>query len=311
MFFTLPKPAAQLVQRIRHSTDHMTPASRALLWAASAGLLFNMLNAVVRGLALHMHPFQTQFLRYACGLLVLLPIVFSMGVSTYRPQNMAGQFGRGALHTLAMFFWFAALPKIPLANMTAIGFSTPLFIMLGAYFFLREPMCWERWLATGLGFAGVMIVVGPQFTAGSADSGWFHLLMLCSAPLFAASFLITKALTRSETAGTILVWQNITITLYSLPLALLHWTAISPAQMATFLLAGALGSGAHYCLTRSFQKADISATQSLRFIDLIWSAMFGWLLFSDVPTANAILGGVVISAATIWVARREAQRATL
>jgi drug/metabolite transporter (DMT)-like permease len=262
----------------------------------------------VRGLAQHMHPFQAQFLRYACGLLVLLPFIARYGLARYRPRSVASQFGRGALHTVAMFFWFAALPKIPLANMTAIGFSTPLFIMLGAYLFLHEPMRWERWLATALGFAGVVVVVGPQFTSGNANSGWFHLLMLCSSPLFAASFLVTKAFTRIETAGTILVWQNLTITLISLPFALLHWTAISPMQFASFVLAGALGSGAHYCLTRSFQKADISSTQSLKFLDLIWSAMLGWLLFGDVPTANAIVGGVVISAATIWVARREARR---
>jgi drug/metabolite transporter (DMT)-like permease len=60
-------------------------------------------------------------------------------------------------------------------------------------------------------------------------------------------------------------------------------------------------------LTRSFKKADISATQSLKFLELVWSALMGWLLFSDVPTINAIIGGMVISAATLWVARRESR----
>ena len=308
MFLPPQNPAMRLLQRMQERATHLHPATRALLWAASAGLLFNLLNALVRALAQNIHPLQAQFLRYACGLVVTLPIVLKFGFANYWPRSIGSQFGRGALHSVAMFFWFAALPKIPLANMTAIGFSTPLFIMLGAYVFLHEPMRWERWLATGLGFAGVVVVVGPQFTSGDANSGWYHLLMLCSAPLFAASFLVTKALTRYETAGTILLWQNISITVLCLPLALLHWSAISPLYWAGFLLSGALGSGAHYCLTRSFQKADISSTQSLKFLDLIWSAMLGWLLFSDVPTANALVGGVVISAATIWVARREARR---
>jgi drug/metabolite transporter (DMT)-like permease len=133
--------------------------------------------------------------------------------------------------------------------------------------------------------------------------------MLASAPLFAASFLVTKALTRYETTGTILVWQGITVTLFSLPMALLHWSAVSAWQWAGFLLCGALGTAAHYCLTRSFKKADISATQSLKFLELVWSAMLGWLLFSDVPTLNAIVGGLVITAATLWVARRESRTA--
>jgi drug/metabolite transporter (DMT)-like permease len=312
-------PWTWIHQRVHHHTAHLTPTARALLWAASAGLLFCLLNALMRMLAQNMHPFQTQFLRYACGVLVLLPIVAQHGIAAFRPQNISGQFARGALHTLALFFWFAALPNIPLANMTAIGFSTPLFIMLGAAIFLREPMRWERWLATGLGFAGVMIVVGPQFgasagtgaavgvAASGGSSGFYHLLMLASAPLFAASFLVTKALTRYETTGTILVWQAITVTLFSLPMALLHWTAPSAWQWAGFLLSGALGSAGHYCITRSFKKADISSTQSLKFLDLVWSALMGWLLFSDVPTLHAIIGGMVISAATIWVARRESR----
>jgi drug/metabolite transporter (DMT)-like permease len=303
--------SSRIAQRVHHHTASLSPTARALLWAASAGLLFSLLNALMRFLAQHIDPFQAQFLRYACGLAVLMPVVLKRGIANYRPQHIGGQFMRGALHTLGLCFWFAALPKIPLADMTAIGFTTPLFIMLGAYVFLREPMRWERWLATLLGFTGVMIVVGPQFgiaSGGSGNSsGWYHLLMLASAPLFAASFLVTKALTRYETTGTILVWQSITVTLFSLPLALLHWTTPSAWQWAGFVLGGALGSAGHYCITRSFRKADISATQSLKFLDLVWSALMGWLLFSDVPTLHAIIGGMLISAATIWVARRESR----
>jgi drug/metabolite transporter (DMT)-like permease len=120
---------------------------------------------------------------------------------------------------------------------------------------------------------------------------------------------VTKALTRYETTGTILLWQAITVTLLSLPLALPGWQAPTPWQWAGFLACGVLGSAGHYCLTRSYHIADISATQSAKFLDLLWSALMGWLLFSDLPTFSTILGGVIISAATLWLARREAQRA--
>jgi drug/metabolite transporter (DMT)-like permease len=304
--------------RIHHHTGHLSPAGRAMLLAAGAGLCFSMLNALLRALTLHIHPFEAQFLRYAAGLVVLLPLILTHGMARYTPQNVRGQFTRGGLHTLALVFWFTALPQIPLANMTAIGFSTPLFVMLGAYLFLHEPMRWERWLATLLGFGGVLIVVGPQFGVGGAagaasagalgSTGWYHLMMLASAPLFAGSFLVTKALTRYETTGTIMVWQAITVSLLSLPLALFYWTMPTVWQLAGFLLSGVLGTVGHYLLTKAFQKVDISATQSLKFLDLVWSALMGWLMFSDVPTANALMGGALISAATIWVARREAKR---
>jgi drug/metabolite transporter (DMT)-like permease len=133
--------------------------------------------------------------------------------------------------------------------------------------------------------------------------------MLGSAPLFAASFLVTKALTRYETTGTILLWQAITVTLLSLPLALPGWSWPTPWQWAGFLVCGVLGSTGHYCLTRSYRIADISATQSVKFLELVWSALMGWLLFADLPTASTLLGGAVIAAATLWVARRESRAA--
>jgi drug/metabolite transporter (DMT)-like permease len=278
----------------------------------AAGLIFTLLNTLIRQLSQHIDPFQAQFLRYAFGLAVLLPLVWRHGAAAYRPKNIAGQFARGALHTVGLGLWFFALPHIPLADTTAIGFTTPMFIMLGAWWVFKEPMRWERWLATGLGFAGVLVVVGPKLsllggTSGAEGGGGFHLAMLASAPMFAASFLLTKALTRVETTGTILVWQNITVVLFSLPLALLAWRTPGPWEWAGFALSGVLGSAGHYCLTRSFAAADISATQSAKFLELVWAALLGWAVFGDLPTVSTMVGGLLISAATLWVARRESR----
>lgn len=287
---------------VHERAARLSPTARAMLWAASAGLLFSMLNALMRALALGVDPFQAQFLRYFCGLLVLLPIVLHRGVAAYRPHNIGGQFLRGGAHTLGLALWFTALPKIPLADMTAIGFTTPIFIMIGARLAFNEPMRWERWVATLAGLGGVLIVVGPAL---SDSGGLYHVVMLASAPVFATSFLITKALTRYETTGTILVWQSITVACLSLPLALLNWQWVGPLQWAAFLLTGVLGSAGHYCLTRSFTRADISATQSVKFLDLVWSAFLGFVLFSDVPTSSTLIGGSLICAGTVWLARRE------
>jgi drug/metabolite transporter (DMT)-like permease len=281
---------------------HWSPTTRGLLWACGAGLLFSLLNALMRLLTLNVDPLQSQFLRYFFGLVVLLPLVLHRGIAAYRPQQLRGQFARGAFHTAGLCLWFVALPKIPLADMTAIGFTTPLFIMVGAYVFFREAMRWERWAAMGFGLAGVSIVVGPQL---SGSGGGYHLVMLASAPLFAGSFLIAKALTRNDSAGVILVWQGITVSLFSLPLALLNWQWPGAWQWLGFVVCGLLGSAGHYCLTRSFAAADISATQSAKFLDLVWSALMGFALFADVPSQTTLIGGTLICAATIWVARRE------
>ncbi len=284
--------------------SQLDPVVKGLLWTSAGGLCLSVLNAVMRGLTLQLDPLQSQFLRYGFGLLVMLPLILRAGLAAYVPRQIGGQFLRGAVHTAGLCLWFVALPKIPLADMTAIGFTGPIFIMIGAYLFFKEPMRWERWLAATIGFVGVVIVVGPKL---SGAGGGYNLVMLASAPLFAASFLLTKALTRYERVEVIVVWQAITVTLFSLPLALLHWQAPTLVQWGTFFICGILGSAGHYCLTRSFGIADISATQSVKFLDLVWSAALGWLIFSDTPARSTLAGGVVICASTLWIARREAR----
>jgi drug/metabolite transporter (DMT)-like permease len=277
---------------------------RGLLWSGAAGLLFVILNSIMRGLSIALDPFQVQFLRYLMGIVVMLPLVARSGLLAYRPASIRANFTRGAVHTVGLCIWFIAIPHISIADTTAIGFTGPIFIMLGAVLVFKEPMRWERWVASAIGFIGVLIVVAPKLTG---SGGIYSLLMLLSSPIFAASFLMTKALTRNERSGVIVLWQAISVTLFSLPLAVLHWQAPTATQWLLFVLCGLLGSVAHYCLTSSYAAADISATQSIKFLDLIWAAVIGWAAFGDEPTRTTLIGGVVICASTLWIARRESR----
>ncbi|MBV1797741.1 DMT family transporter [Siccirubricoccus sp. G192] len=279
---------------------------RAMLWMAVSGVLFILLNTVLRMMAQQLDPFQTQFLRYLFGVLVMLPFILRSGLASYRPNGIAGQLWRGVVHTAGLLVWFVAVPHVPLAEMTALGFTYPIFIMLGAMVFLGERMVAARWGAALAGFAGVLVVVWPQL---SGAAGPYSLVMLASAPLFAASFLITKALTRRDSAQVIVVWQSITVSLFSLPFALLHWAWPSPAQWGWFLLAGMLGTAGHICLTRAFGLADMSVTQPIKFLELLWASLLGLLVWGDVPGPATLLGGGIIFAATSWIARREARAA--
>jgi drug/metabolite transporter (DMT)-like permease len=273
-----------------------------MLWVALSGLLFTCLNTIVRHITLTLDGFESQFLRYFFGFLVMVPLLIKEGWRSYIPVDMKGQFWRGAVHTLGLLLWFAALPKIALADMTAIGFSGPIFIMIGAGLFLGEPMRRDRWIAALFGLLGVVVVVAPKL---SGQGGWYTLVMFASTPVFAASFLMTKSLTKFETPGVIVFWQAISVSLFSLPLAAMVWQTPTAMQWLGFVAAGLLGSLGHYCLTRGFKATDISATQSLRFLDLIWSATAGYLVFGDVPSEFTVLGAVVILSSTIWIARRE------
>lgn len=283
-------------------------AAQGVAYAILAGLILTSLNAVMRVVTQSMDVYQAQFLRYFLGFVVLWPLIWREGIASYRPNGIAGQAWRGVVHTLGLTLWFTALPHIPLADLTALGFTTPIFIMLGAVVFLKERAVWQRWVAAGIGFLGVMVVVAPNL---GGSGGFYNLVMLASAPLFAASFLITKALTRRDSPQVIVVWQAITVSVFSLPLAIPGWEW--PGAWIWFLLVvcGLLGSLGHLAMTRAFMLADISAAQPLKFLDLIWSALYGLLIFSEVPSRTTMAGALIIFAATTWITRSEARRARM
>ena len=286
--------------------DRAHPVLRAMLWATAGGIILCLLNAVSRSLTHEMDPAQAMFLRYFAGFALMVPLALRAGHARWRTGDLPGHLLRGLIHTIALTMWFIALPSVSLADTTAIGFTTPIFLMLGAGLLLGEAMMAARWIAAAIGFAGVLIVVGPS-VGGSA--GGAMLLMLASAPRFAATMLMSKRLARRDGPSVLVLWQAASITLLSAPLALYQWQPVTLSQGLLILLAGVLGNVGQYAVTRSFHRTDISATQSVRFLDLLWASLFGWVFFGDVPAHTTLAGGAVILAASLWIARRESRAA--
>jgi drug/metabolite transporter (DMT)-like permease len=298
----LPRFAQRLVIRFKRAP--MT--TQAIFWAAAAGFTFSVLNMFLRLISQSMHPFQTQFLRYLLGFVVMIPLMARVGFAHYRPSDIKGQFSRGLVHSMGLTCWFYALPHLALADMTAIGYTGPIFSMLGAAWLLGEKMRLDRWVAAIIGFTGVLVVVGPRL-AGSG--GWYSLIMLASAPLFSMSFLLTKMLTRHDSPQVIVAWQAIAVSIITLPMAIWVWQAPTPMQWFLLVITGILGSAGHFFLTHSLKAADVSATQSVKFLDLVWATGWGFLVFGDHPSGTTLIGGVIIVAATLWIARRESRMA--
>src|SRR3954468_1822057 len=195
---------------LHERTSRLDPGVRALGWSATSGAVFVLLNTLMRGLTLQLDIYEVQFLRYLMGVGVMLPLMLRAGLAHYKPRNLVGQFSRGAVHTVGLMLWFVALPHITISETTAIGFTTPIFIMLGAVLVFKERMRWERWVAAAIGFASVLIVVAPKLTG---QGGWYTLVMLASSPVYASSYLMTKALTRCERPEVIVAWQAISVAL--------------------------------------------------------------------------------------------------
>nr|WP_283771086.1 DMT family transporter [Roseococcus pinisoli] len=276
-----------------------------MLYAVGAGFTFSLLNIMLRMLSEQLPPFEVQFLRYFMGLVVMTPWILHEGLAAYRTRSISGQLWRGAVHASGLYLWFAALPIIPFSELVAISFTGPIFIMIGAVIWLKEVMFWQRWVAGLIGFVGVLVVVWPGLTGGG---NWGSLLMLASSPLFAASFLITKALAKRDSPTVIVAWQSLTVTLFTLPAALYVWQWPSASQWAVLLLCGALGSFGHWLLTNAYRVADISTAQPVKFLDMIWAATLGYLVLSEIPTSSTLVGAAVIFISTTWIARVEARR---
>lgn len=278
-----------------------------MLWMAATGLLFLLLNTAMKKLSHEIDPWLVGFLRYLLGALVMIPPALRLGAAALWPKAPKLQFLRGLFHAGGMMLWFAALPMVSLAELTAIGFSGPIFICLGAVLFLHERMSGARWAAVVLGFAGVIIVVKPWQGGGFAGISPGMLLMLASAPVFAGSFLVAKALTRHDRSEVVVLWQHLWVSILLAPFALAYWTMPAPAQWALLVLCGFLGAGGHYCMIRAFRVADISAVQSVKFLELVWAAILGWIVFGTTPAGATVAGGVVILAATLLLARHESR----
>jgi drug/metabolite transporter (DMT)-like permease len=287
----------------------LPPTLRGMLWMAASGMLFAILNTAMKWLALDLHPWVVGSLRYFFGFLVLLPLIWHVGVPALTTRAPGLTVLRCLFHSGGLMLWFAALPMVSMAEMTALGFTGPIFMCLGAVLALGERMSWARWAAVLVGFVGVLVVVRPWEGGGFAGVTAGNLLMLLSSPVFAASFITAKLLTRRDSAETIVLWQHLGVGLMTLPLAVIYWSPPTLAQWLWMVVCGALGTAGHYCVNRAFKATDVSVTQPVRFLDLVWASHGGFLVFSAVPEAWTLVGAAVIFASTLWLARHEARLA--
>ena len=281
------------------------PNLRGILWSGLAGLLFALLNVFTLIPAQHLNPFVMAFMRYLFGTLFLVPIVLRLGARrTMRTHRLPLHLFRGCIHAGGMFLWFIGLPLTTLASITALGFTGPIFVTIGAALFLAEDVRLRRWIAVAVGFAGAMIIIRP----GIGDLGLGAIVILISTPIFSASNLISKALARTDSASTIVIWQNIVIVVCAAPLAIWFWQTPSCVDLLWFLAAGACGTMGHICQQRGYQLADITLLQPIGFLSLIWNTLLGYFLFFQTPDVWTFVGAAVIFASAMYISHREAVR---
>ncbi|MCR9256117.1 MAG: DMT family transporter [Alphaproteobacteria bacterium] len=277
----------------------------AFLWMVATTIAFAAFFAVVRFITVDVHPMQAAFLRYAVSVVLILPAIYSLWRTELRTAPHGLLAFRGLLHSVGVMMWFIAISTISLTDVAALSYLAPVFIIIGAALFLSEPLSFARIIAVAAGLIGAMLIIQPGFSV--IEIG--QIAMLIAAPIFAASDLITKKLTRTVSSKMILVGLTVWVTVGLAPVAAFYWTTPSLEVILLSVVTAVLATIGHYCFTRAIAVSDISAIQPYRFLSLIWAAILGFFLFSEVPAWTTWLGGALIIGATTMAARRESRRA--
>jgi drug/metabolite transporter (DMT)-like permease len=283
----------------------LPPNLRGILWVGASSVVFAFLNVFTLIPSQHLNSYVMAFLRYLFGSMFLLPVVFRLGLArSFRTNRPILHISRGAIHSGGMMLWFVALPLTTLAEITALGFTGPIFVTIGAALFLGEDVRLRRWIAVIVGFIGAMIIIRPGFST----IGLGVLCVLISTPIFSASNLISKSLARTDSANTIVIWQNVVIVLCSAPFAIWFWQTPSWTDVLWFLAAGLCGTLGHLSQQNGYQLADITLLQPIGFLSLIWNAILGYFLFVQTPDVWTFVGAAVICGSAMYISHREAIR---
>ncbi len=250
-----------------------------------------------------LHPFELAFIRNLIGLLLLVALFAPRGTAVLRTRRLKLHSLRGVLNVCAMFAFFYGLPITPLAEVSALTFTAPLFASLLAIPFLRERLRPHRLGAIALGVAGMVLILRP----GAAPLTLGPLLIVGSSLFWAVALIVIKLLTRTESSGTITLYMAMFMTPLSLAGALPFWQWPQLEQVLWLALVAMLGTAGQFSLAQSFRTAEATAVLPLDFLKLIWGSALGFLVFGEIPDLMTWLGGSVIFASTFYLALKESR----
>ena len=290
---------------LRAAVRALPPVVQAALLMIVGAACVAVQNGLIRAVSTDVHTFEVVFFRNLFGLAAMLPLLSGVGFGMFRAQRPGRLLMMSTWHVLGMVCYFLAIAYLPLAEVTALAFSKPLFATIGAALVLHEIVRARRWSAVALGFIGVLIVLQPGAQAISP----YATLVLLSAVLGAATTLLIKRLTATEAISTIVWYQALFATVLALPLCLLHWRMPDPGGWLLLIAIGILGTLSWLTQTRAYFLIDASAVVPFEFLRLPFAALVAYLWFAEVPSVWTWLGGALIFGASVYITEREARLA--
>ncbi|MEK9678746.1 MAG: DMT family transporter [Rhodospirillaceae bacterium] len=272
--------------------------------AIASGLALMGNGAIGKHLGQEMHPFVVAFVRSLMMTLVLFPwFMRKDGYARLRPSSHIRQIINGTVFTGAVLCWFWALPRVQLDLLAAIGFTSQIYAIVGAILFLGETARLWRWMALLVGFVGAMIILRPGFVEMTPGI----IATIASAILFSTNRLLVKTIATKDNPETSVVWMAFWASVMLLPFMIPVWEMPNGVQWLWLIAISALTIVSHFCLAWALRLADIGAVEPTTFMRLIWGALLGFVFFDEIPDPFTVIGGVIVVASVIYIARRERQ----
>ncbi len=271
-------------------------------WMVVTGALFVGVTAIVKHLGGRIPAAESAFLRYALGLVLLLPALAALRAARL-DRRALGLFGlRGLVHALGVILWFYAMTRIPIAEVTAMNYLSPVYVTLGAALFLGERLALRRIAAVVAALCGALIVLRPGVR--ELDPG--HLAMLATAVLFSVSYLVAKVMADEHPPSVVVAMLSVIVTVCLLPFAAANWVTPTGMELAWLSLVAVLATTGHLTMTLAFRAAPVTVTQPVTFLQLVWASLLGFFVFGEGLDFWVILGGTVILSSVTFITWREA-----
>jgi len=263
---------------------------------------FGILMGMVRHLADTGMPVMVmQFWRNLFAVAIFLPWFLRVGMAGIRTRRLGLYATRSLSLTLSSISMFFAVTLMPVAEMTALSFTTPLFATILAVLVLRERVGPRRWMALAMGFAGVLVMLRPGLA--TIDVGAF--VVFFSALTFAIVVVTGKMLVATEAPETIVFYlAAISLPISVLP-ALTVWQWPSADQLVWLVAMGLASNVNMYGISKALQAGEASLTQTFDFLRLPVTALVGFIFFAEIPDVWVWAGAIVILSSAVYIARRE------
>ena len=252
---------------------------------------------------------QTMLFRAFFG---LIPIYFLIPkekiTDFYKTKNFKLHFYRSFFGAIAMAAIFIGLRNLQLAEVTALAFSAPLWVVIFSMFFLSETIRLKRWIAVGLGFVGTIIISKPGFD--NLNIYYIYPIIFCIG-FAGVSILIRRLTLAGEPVWLIAFYFSLFSGLGGLiTLPLGRWIMPNTYDFILLILIGLLGSIANLLLTQSYKLAEVTLTTPLKYLSLVFAIIFGFYFFKEIPTIYTLSGAglIVVSSAIIFFRENELKK---